>query len=260
MMISFYEEFPTNEALDKLRLIDFPSKLYVAAKNLKEFYEIKKSVNKKNKKITNAAYWPVLSKEEGYWLSPFSETKAIERILNEIRHRKDKNKLIIMWDAELPLINKKLLFRNFFSFFRNKKTINDFFKNCSRYNVEIVTAEYAFSGFFIGFLTGTPTNIECHHTKMYYTSMINGIFLKNIVKNKIKNFVQKYKKYAKVAVGTTAKGVLGNEQILTPAELEEDLNFLKTLGVEEAIIFRLGGLNKRYVEVIKKFMSKTTQL
>ncbi len=32
MLISFFEEFPTKENLNKVKLIKFPTKLYIAAK------------------------------------------------------------------------------------------------------------------------------------------------------------------------------------------------------------------------------------
>ena len=52
MKISFYEEFPTKENLDKISLIDFPTKLITAAKNLKEFYSINNKIKKyKNKNL-----------------------------------------------------------------------------------------------------------------------------------------------------------------------------------------------------------------
>ena len=61
MKIGFYEEFPTKENLDKIKLIDFSTSLIVAAKNLKEFNLIKNLTKKyKNKNIKEVIYWPIL--------------------------------------------------------------------------------------------------------------------------------------------------------------------------------------------------------
>jgi len=37
MQIEFYEEFPSKENLSKLKLIKFPTKIFIAAKSIKEF-------------------------------------------------------------------------------------------------------------------------------------------------------------------------------------------------------------------------------
>ena len=44
MQISFFEEFPQIENLAKIKLIKFPTKLYLAAENLSEFEQIKKRI------------------------------------------------------------------------------------------------------------------------------------------------------------------------------------------------------------------------
>ena len=41
MRVSFFEEFPDEQSLSKLKLIRFPTKLYLAANSYKEFSEIK---------------------------------------------------------------------------------------------------------------------------------------------------------------------------------------------------------------------------
>ncbi len=70
MQLNFYEEFPNQENLKKLELIDFPVKLVVAAPTLKRFLQVKKKIFS-NKYVKEVIYWPILSKEEGYWMSAF---------------------------------------------------------------------------------------------------------------------------------------------------------------------------------------------
>ena len=45
MIISFFEEFPDKSNLNKLKLINFPIKLYLASKSYKEFLNIKNKMN-----------------------------------------------------------------------------------------------------------------------------------------------------------------------------------------------------------------------
>lgn len=136
MKIYFYEEFPTKENLDKIKLIDFPTKLIVAAKSLEQFNPIRNKI-KKYKNIKEVAYWPILDKDEGYWFSAFAKNSALKRIIDELKQ--NKKPLTIMWDAELP-IKSSLIFKQFLNYFRNRKIILDFFKNSKRYNIKILTS------------------------------------------------------------------------------------------------------------------------
>ena len=147
MKISFYEEFPTKENLDKINLIGFPTKLIVAAKDLDEFSSIKNTIKKyKNHNIKEVAYWPVLEKEEGYWFSAFSKHSALKRIINELKQNKEP--LTVMWDAELPL-NKSLISKELHNYFKNKMRILDFFNNAEKYNLKILTSEYPLESKFL---------------------------------------------------------------------------------------------------------------
>src|SRR3989344_2037979 len=117
MQVSFFEEFPTKSNLEKLKLVSWPTKVYLAARSLEEFNKLKKKIKYKNKEFV---YWPVLDKKEGYWISLFSRRKALLRIFKEL---KDKN-TPVMLDLELPTRhNFWLYFNEWFNFFKNKKLI-----------------------------------------------------------------------------------------------------------------------------------------
>ncbi len=121
MIISFFEEFPTAKNLDKLRFVRWPTKIYLAARSLKEFKRIKSRV--KNVYIKEFVYWPVLGVNEGYWISPFSKRGALKRIFSEI---KNKN-VPVMIDAELPTTsNPSLYVTQLFNFLSNKRLIQNF--------------------------------------------------------------------------------------------------------------------------------------
>ena len=57
-----------------------------------------------------------------------------------------------------------------------------------------------------------------------------------------------------VAYGTISTGIKNNESILSPDQLKKDLITAKRVGIDEIIIYRLGGLDKNYCSVIKKFV------
>ena len=260
MKIGFYDEFPTKENIDKIKLINFPTELIVAAKSLKEFYSIKNIVKKyKNNNIAEVIYWPVLGKEEGYWFSAFAKNSALKRIINELEQNSEP--LAVMWDAELP-IKKSLIFSQFPYYFKNRKIILDFFKNAEKYNIRILTSEYPlesrflrallFDLFLISFDTRKYNNKKI---AMLYTSFLkNHPDIENFLERQISIGKKSFGNDFMVALGTIAAGINGNEPILTPKDLERDLKIVKNNGVNEVVIFRLGGLNKEYIKVIKKYI------
>jgi len=87
---------------------------------------------------------------------------------------------------------------------------------------------------------------------MYYTSMIPP-HLHSSMKELLLENAQKYQENMYIGLGTIIQGIHGNEPILSPKNLDKDLNFLKQNNIKNAVIFRLGGLNKNYMKVIRKY-------
>ena len=243
MNIEFYEEFPSNKSLEKLKLVKFKTRLFLAAKSIKEFQEFEKQA-KKIKKGVEIAYWPIV--ENSYWISPFSNTKDLIKLFKDLE--KIKNHLLI--DLELPLAKRwKMYFKNILHLKKNKKIIKEFME---RNKKRITTAEYplAFISKIMKFI-GLNYNIKTEKSIMWYSSMMPKSLNKKIKKN-LKNI--KNKKTYSISLGTLAIGILGNEKILSPEKLEKDLEFVKKAGFKKVIIFRLEGINKKYLQVINKFI------
>jgi hypothetical protein len=240
MEISFYEEFPKEENFEKLRLIKFRTKLFIAAKSIKEFWDFEKKAKKTNKKV-ECAYWPII--KNSYWISPFSNTQDLIELFNEL----DKCENHLLVDLELPL-NKELVWKNIFSYFKNRKLIKDFLeKNKSR----TTTAQFpsSIASLFMKIL-GLDYNIRIEKSFMWYSSMNSGAMNKNIKKSLIR--LENKNNYS-ISLGTIAVGILGNEPILSQKNLEKDLEFVKNVGFNKIIIFRLGGLNKKYIKILDKY-------
>lgn len=257
MQVNFFEEFPNKENLEKLKLLTFPSVIYVTAKSFKEFETIKEKINKINSKI-EVAYWPIL--EKSYWISSFSYNIELKRLYSDLQKNKPNEKLKILLDLELPLLNKKLFFINIFSFWKNKKLIEKIFSESKKWNLEILTAEYPVSNKLIqkimGWL-GISYSLEKYpHKKiiMFYSSMIKNTSLANKLKNHIKKEAKELCPNLQIGLGTIAIGILGNEPILLPENLEKDLSFCKEQNINSVVIFRLGGLNNDYLKKIKKYL------
>ncbi|MCD4666513.1 hypothetical protein K8R47_01740 [archaeon] len=246
MIINFYEEFPDEKSLSKIKLVKFPSKLVIAAQNIKEFKRIKKKI--KNKNIKEIIWWPILTNEEGYWLSPFSSRKAIKRIIEEAK----KSKETIMWDAELPR-NKILILKNFHQQPLNKSTIKNFFKE---YGNKIYTSEYFPEKIHLEILglSFNPKKYNNKMIKMIYPSL-NPILTRDFIKEEILTGIKKYgKNNFLIGLGLISSGVEKSKKFLTPNELEELLETCELFGIKEVFIYRLGGLNKHYIQKIKRFV------
>ena len=243
MIISFFEEFPTKSNLNKLSLVNKPIKLYLAARSLNEFNQIKTKIN--SSKIKEIVYWPILKKEEGYWFSPFSQRKALKRIFKELNQQKGQQ-VPIMLDLELPTTKNPLLYITQITHFNfNKRIIKKFITN---YEGKIYLAEYYPQNKLLLKLGLDYPNRKTQVIKMLYHSLHDFNLQKIINKEK-----QKLNSRLIVALGTIAKGINGNEKILTAKQLTDDLTICKKARIKEAIIFRLGGINKSYADKINKF-------
>lgn len=247
MQISFFEEFPTKENLKKINLITWPTKLYIAAKRLQEFNRIKSSI--KNKNIKEFIYWPILEINEGYWISPFTQRSALNRIVDEL---KDVN-ISVMLDLELPTTkNLKLYFTQLLNFARDKLLIKRFIK---KYKGNIYLAEYYLEGRrkerMLQFLGLHYRNKKARIIKMIYHSLHH--FDNDFIASELKTGKKKWGDNFLVAYGTIARGIGGWEPKLHLSQLKEDLKIAQEAEIKEVIIYRLGGLNKKYVDVLKRF-------
>lgn len=245
MKISFFEEFPTKENLNKLNLINFPTKLYLASSSLQEFNKIKSQI--KNKHIKEFIYWPILKRSEGYWISPFTKRSALKRIFKETKNT------AIMLDLELPTRHNPFLYvTQLLNFFRNKSLIKKFINN---YNKPVYLAEYypesKFSQLLLTFFGLHYKNKKVKVIKMIYHSLHN--FKEEFVRKELERGVKEYNKNYLVALGTISTGIHGNKPNIKIKQLELDLKLARKANVNEVIIFRLGGLNKTYLNVLNKF-------
>ena len=260
MKIDFFEQFPTEENLSKASLIDFPSTIYIAANSLEEYKIFENTLNLINPNLTTG-YWPMF--EKSYYLSPFSYTYEIEKLIDELKQNNQEKKLKILLDLELPR-NRLLWFKNVFSFHKNKQLIKQIFLQSESLNIEIYTSEYpapfkSFQTFFQILGISYPLSSYPHKMiVMYYSKMIEIItpFLVNHIKKQI---VHNYKLYGEdfhVAIGLTAKGFedITEKYIISPEILDRDLGFLADNGIKNVTIFRLAGLNESYINVIKKYV------
>jgi hypothetical protein len=250
MIISFLEEFPTENNLKKLKLIKFPTKIYVACKSINKFESVSKKIKKINKKA-EAVCWILLDDKEGYWISPWAKTAALKRVFNELNQKN----IQVLIDLEFPKNKSKNLIINFLirlitslcrmpDFSRNKRLIEEFIK--SRKN-KIFTAEYSyipeFKLRFLGLGGYDSTRI-----KMLYKKPVK--FFPSLFRKKVSKFA---KRGFLISTGLMARGVSKFEWIASAEDIDNYLRICKQENVGEVVLFRLGGLDKDYLKVIEKY-------
>ena len=244
MIISFFEEFPTEETLAKLKLVSWPTKLYVAANSVEQFRAVT-SVVRHNKHLLEAVYWPILKKQEGYWISPFSKQGALQQLFDELENKK----ISVMLDLELPTTqNPWLYLTQFFNFKKDKKLIHSFVCN---HPGDTYLCEYSAPQKNLQRLGLHYASKKSKVMKMLYHSV--HYYSQEKLRYELQQGLLKYGPNYIVGYGTIAIGVGGNEPLLSPKQLEKDLQIAKEVGVKEVVLFRLGGLNKKYVNVLEKF-------
>lgn len=229
MIINFFEEFPDKD-LNKAKLINFPTRIYIAAFSLKEFYNYKQQLKKINKHA-EAAWW--ILTPESYYITSLAPKGELDSITEQIKHYTDPAILLDIepWQAK----NHKIL-----NYFYNRKRIKSLQKILTENNVDIYTSE------FITPFSGLSRKYPVKKIRMFYTSMLPG-WIKPILQGIIK-------KGTYLGLGTIAIGILGTEPILSPEALDKDLSFAKKNEAPEVTIFRVGGLNKSYLSTIKKYL------
>lgn len=255
MRINFFEEYPTPENMSKLDLVKWPSTLLVATSSLTDFENIRKKYAKKYPHIM-FGWWPTIP--GSYWVSGLANSEDLNDLFKKLTLKVHKTELPILIDFELP-IKKHLYLKNIFKIRHNKKIISEFMNDSDKYNLKIYTAEYPSINMLMQKLwraLGVSPAIYLSHTKipMCYSSMKPRLF-GNDLWNKTKKFETRLAKThpnrISFGLGTIAYGVYGNEPILSVDELRQDLEWAKKCDISEVFIFRLGGINESYLEILR---------
>ncbi len=260
MKHNFYCEYPGKKSFSKLKIINFNTSIYLASESLEDFKNNKNEAKKYdiNNSITEFIYWPILKQSEGYWMSPFSSEKGLERILTEIEECDENLKIKI--DAEIPIYDLKQIITGFKGFKRKKELLKKFIKESGENGNTIITAEIPpinkYSNKIIEKL-GISYDSKKYGNKqtfMCYSSIgkyLNGKGEK-ILSKKLEDFWQDLPDGAIIGLGCMGSGQLKNEPQISYRRLEEELNILKKYDVSEVILYRLGGLNNNYLNIITK--------
>lgn len=253
MRISFFEEYPAEDSLSKLKMVPFKTDIYIASRNVVSFLRLSKRIKGEFRNVGQVVYWPVLDLSEGYWISAFSKKEAIKRITRELQGTKEN--FPVLWDAEVPTLNKMLFITQIFNLVSTRKLIQGAIKNGIG-NHPVIVAELPRHGIkcLLANLAGVSFPFTSYHRlDMLYTSLLKVKNKTTYIQGTIRESQNRHKKYS-VGLGLIGRGVEDSiTPLIPPEQLERDLRITQHEGVEEVVLYRLGGLNQTYLTVIKKY-------
>lgn len=252
MTVTLFEEFPTAENLSKLRYVDFPVNLFIAAPNIQVFYDIEESL-KSSLQVETIGYWPTLAQEEGYWLSPFSKRNGLQRIIEELR-RVDRP-LSVLWDAELPMMRKRLFLTELLRVRKNRSLIREFVEKPPS-TITLYVAEPRDRGFYYQSLLRFFALSFDSSSNYRRVEMLYGRLQSDSLRRSLRRGVQSenyFPAFGAIAEGVGGSAKTGSRVRLTPEELDEGLRIASETGVQDVFVYRLGGIDERYAAVLKKY-------
>ncbi len=268
MKFRLYAEYPTDENLKNLSCLSSPADVIVAAHSLDEFSGLQEKIKDISPYVGKVGYWPVLDKKEGYWISPYSDPVALDRIFGEIEKKAQDSPLLVMLDLERPLVAHgiKTTLKGLNGFRKKKRKIKEFIRSSKDKGIEVVSAES--NTFFVPEavqrlegIAYDPNEVDYEKVKMVYTSIgkfagnIGHVVAKHMLKREVRKGVEKYGDKFGIGIGCLSTGVLGYEPLMTPEEFEEDIITAEEAGVKNAYVFDVKGLNPKFSEKIKKHSS-----
>ena len=263
MKISFFEEFPTAANLAKLRYVSWDTKLYLAASSVKEFLKLEKDVMKKYSCVVECVYWPTLAMKDGYWVSPWSDSRALSQLFFELlveqkrRVKSGAASFSVMLDFEPPKLKRQIV-KRFFSFSKNRRLIMQFLLDAKSAGINLYNIEMSHLPESIVWMLGlgySPRAFGHRNIAMYYSSFIRPLVGQAVGRWR---FSKKVAKFAKrdmlVGIGLIAPGIHKIEPLYDAMRLGEDLQICSGSECSEVIVFRLGGMNEKMQKVCLKFV------
>lgn len=245
MRVNFFEEYPGDGGLEPAALVEFPSTVFLAAESVAEYRAYRDDLASINPDL-ETAYWPILA--DSYWISPFADPDELESLFEATAGFDDP----VFLDLELPVGRPELFARNAGDVRANRRRIRQFVQAADG---GVVTGEYppipAVDRLWKPL--GLTYDVSLGHTRcpMYYTSVLPDGLVEP-VGDAVEAMVRGDGRVI-VGLGTIASGVFEDEPILSPAELERDMDRLAAAGTEAVVVFRLGGLDEAYLDVIEQF-------
>lgn len=243
--IGLYEEFPVPWRLDKLRLIDFPVTLAVAATSREEFLKLRGQIQPIYPRVREVFFWPLLTHKEGYYPGAWSDADGVRRVANEAKD------IATLWDLEMPLGQPTLSIQNWW---RNRRFSDQWLRRRS------LPVHIWRSQVLMGLDPLFLRLVAMHFDPSEYPMVSLHLDLYTVGAGQPKEELAKILRCGVEAYGERfipAFGVLndgeGPEDIFIPVEtLRRNLRLAREAGISEIWLFGANGLNDEYLTALKQ--------
>jgi hypothetical protein len=243
--VGLYEEFPAQERLAKLGLVDFPVSLAVTASSRQAFLALREQIQDGYPAVQEVFFWPVLPAESGYYPGPLAEARALRQAAAAAEG------LPTLWDLELPRAPAQPAWG---SWLDNRDFLGRWL------STRTAPTHVWRSGAFLGLdplalrLAGLHYDpLDYGQVRLHLDLYATGKGLPaDLMATVLRCGVERYGDRFIPAFGVLNDGV-GEPEIYLPAEtFERDLVLARAAGVSEVWVFGVNGLNEDYLAALHR--------
>jgi len=241
--IGLYEEFPVPWRLDKLRAVDFPVTLAVAATSRSEFLRLRDSISQTYPQVREIFFWPMLSADEGYYPGAWSDPNGVRRVAA------DADGLPVLWDMELPRDQPGTSLQNWWAnrtflvnWLRARKQPVHIWRTNRNMGLNPLFLRLAAMHFDPGDYPAVSLHLDMYHMG---TDLPDAQF-----RQILRCGVEQYGNRFIPALGVLDDGEGAKDYFASPETLRHDLTLVRQTGVSEVWLFGVNGLNADYVAAL----------
>jgi hypothetical protein len=243
--IGLYEEFPNPWRLARLRLIDFPITLAIAAPSRAAFLELRATIMREFPQVREVYFWPLLSYDEGYYPGSWSSADGIKRLAGEAAG------LPALWDLELPLGKTK---PSITSWLRNRAFLDRWLRERTE-PVHIWRSHHTMGldPLFLRLAGLHFDPLDYPAVSLHLDLYAKGAGLPADQMSRILRCgVERYGARFIPSLGVLNDGEGPDDIFVPPETLRRDLSLARAAGVSEVWLFGVNGLTADYIMALRE--------
>jgi hypothetical protein len=243
--VGLYEEYPNPWRLARLRGIDFPVTLAIAAPDRATFWELRDDILRTYPQVREVYFWPLLAEAEGYYPGTWSDAAAIKRAAAEAAN------MAVLWDLEMPRDKKTV---SFGSWLDNRAFLDRWLRE--RATPVHLWRSHDTMGLDPLFLRLIGMHFDPQeypavtlHLDLYATG--NGLSDDQMARV-LRCGVERYGDRFIPSLGVLNDGEGSAELFVSVETLQRNLILARKAGVAEVWLFSVNGLNDEYLSVLRE--------
>jgi hypothetical protein len=249
--VGLYEEFPVPWRLEKLRQVDFPVSLAVAATSRSEFMNLQAGIRQAYPLVQTIYFWPLLAVAQGYYPGTWSDAAGVRQVSTEA------DGLPVLWDLEMPKGKVALSYgdwwqnRTFFAdWLRQRSAPVAFWRSNTSMGLDPVFLRLV----SMHFDPGDYSDVWLH-LDLYTTGAGRP---RDEMARILRCGVERYGDHFIPAFGALNDGEGPAGNFVPPTTLKRDLELAREAGVAEVWLFGVNGLNADYLAAVKAALPLAT--